>query len=75
MKDRESNLQKVREIIIELCSVRPLRLAEIASLLQKGDNYISRKYLRPMIDSGELRFQFPEMINHPDQTYLTPAKH
>lgn len=75
MKERESNLIKVKEIIKEICSIRPLKLVEIASLLQKGDNYISRKYLKPMIDSGELRFQFPEMINHPDQTYLTINNH
>jgi ATP-dependent DNA helicase RecG len=37
--------------------------------LQKDDNYLSRKYLKPMIDSFELRFQYPEMINHPDQAY------
>jgi ATP-dependent DNA helicase RecG len=74
LKERESNPLKVKEVIKEICSLKPRKLVEIASILQKGDNYISRKYLKPMIDSGELRFQFPEMINHPDQAYLTPNK-
>jgi len=74
LKGRESNPSKVKEVIKEICDLKPRKLVEIASILQKGDNYISRKYIKPMIDSGELRFQFPEMINHPDQAYLTPNK-
>jgi len=70
LKERESDLQKVNDIIKEICKIRPFRLVEIASLLQKGDNYISRKYLKPMIDSGDLKFAFPEMINHPEQAYV-----
>ena len=69
LKGRVSNLLKLKEIIKDICNIRPFKLVEIASLLQKDDNYLSRKYLKPMIDSFELRFQYPEMINHPDQAY------
>jgi ATP-dependent DNA helicase RecG len=65
LKERESNLQKMQDII------RPFKLVEIASLLQKGDNYLSRKYLKPMIDNSELHFLHQEMTNHPEQAYLT----
>ena len=75
LKERESNPLKLKEVIKDICSIRPFKLVEIASLLQKGDNYLSRKYLKPMIDSAELRFQYPEMINHPDQAYFTNNKH
>lgn len=74
LKERESNSLKMREVIKDICNIRPLKLVEIASILQKGDNYLSRKYLKPMIDSGELRFQYPEMINHPDQAYKSNGK-
>ena len=74
LKERENDLQKINEVIQEICKVRPCKLVEIASLLQKGDNYISRKYLKSMIDLGELRFLYPEMINHPDQAYCTIIK-
>lgn len=70
LKERESNIEKVKEVIKEICKVKPYKLVEIASLLQKGDNYISRKYIKPMIDSGELKFLHPEMVNHPEQAYL-----
>ena len=75
LKERESNPLKLKEVIKDICNIRPFKLVEIASLLQKGDNYLSRKYLKPMIDSAELRFQYPEMINHPDQAYFTNNKH
>jgi len=75
LKERESNSLKLKEVIKSICHIRPFKLVEIASLLQKGDNYLSRKYLKPMIDSAELRFQYPEMINHPDQAYITNNKH
>ena len=74
LKERENNLQKMKDIIKAICEIRPFKLVEIASLLQKGDNYLSRKYLKPMVDSDELHFQFPEMINHPDQAYLATKK-
>lgn len=74
LKGRESNLQKMQEVIKDICEIRPYKLVEIASLLQKGDNYLSRKYLKPMIDSSELHFLHQEMTNHPEQAYWTTKK-
>lgn len=71
LKERENNPEKIKELIVELCKIRYYRLIEIASLLQKGDNYISRKFIKPMIDSNELTYQFPDMIKHPEQAYKT----
>jgi ATP-dependent DNA helicase RecG len=71
LKERESNPEKIKEIIVEICRIRYFRLIEIASLLQKGDNYISRKFIKPMIDANELTYQFPDMIKHPEQAYKT----
>jgi ATP-dependent DNA helicase RecG len=70
LRERESNPEKIKEVIKVICNVKPFKLVEIASLLQKGDNYISRKYIKPMIDSGELKFLHPEMVNHPEQAYI-----
>ncbi len=70
LRERENNITKVKEVIKAICKVRAYKLIEIASLLQKGDNYISRKYLKPMIDGGELKFLYPEMVKHPEQAYL-----
>jgi ATP-dependent DNA helicase RecG len=61
----------IESIIKDLCVIRPYKVVEIAILLKKGENYISRKYLKPMIHSGVLSFLYPEMINHPDQAYIS----
>lgn len=70
MKERE-NLEIVQEIILEICAIRPFRLAELGSILNKGDNYISRKYLKPLMDLHKLEFLHSDMINHPNQAYQT----
>lgn len=68
LKERES-FEILEEIILEICNVRPFRLAELGSILGKGDNYLSRKYLKPLIESDKLKFLHSDMINHPNQAY------
>ncbi len=68
MKERES-FEILEEIILDICSVRPYRLAELGSILGKGDNYLSRKYLKPLVESEKLKFLHSDMINHPYQAY------
>jgi len=68
LKKRESNKEKISEIIIELCKIRPYRLLELAILLDKGENYISTEYIKPLLGSS-LDYKFPEVINHPEQAY------
>lgn len=71
---REHNAEKVKDIIKELCAIRAMKAVEIASYLNKGDDYIKRKYLTKMIKDNELVFLHPEMINHPEQAYITKNK-
>ncbi len=71
LKERERDSARMREMIKEICEIRPFKLYELASLFQKGDNYLSRKYLKPMLDNDDLNFNYPDMINHPDQAYIT----
>ncbi len=74
LKKREADLNKVKSVIRELCKLRSYRLSEISLLIKKQENYVSRKYIKPMIDSSDLKFLYPEMINHPEQAYITNIK-
>ena len=47
-----------------------MKASEIASYLNKGDDYIKRKYLAEMIQDKELVYLYPEMLNHPEQAYI-----
>ena len=71
---RENDSGKIKEIISEICTIRPFKLNEIAAILKKSEKHISRYFLKPMVENNELRFLHPEMINHPEQAYLSNKK-
>jgi len=74
LNKREHDSDKVKEIIIELCGLKPMKASEIASYFKKGEGYIKRKYLSEMIKEKQLSYLYQEMLNHPEQAYLTTEK-
>ncbi len=74
LNKREHDSDKVEGIILDLCSIKAMKAIEIASYLNKGEGYIKRKYLSRLIAGGKLRYLHPEMINHPEQAYITNNK-
>ncbi len=74
IKLRENNPEILNGIIKELCTLRAYKLIEIATLLDKRENYIRRKFLLPLIKNKEMRYLYPEMIKHPNQAYRTIEK-
>lgn len=71
LKKREHNKAKIEAIIMDLCKWKPLKASEIAKYFQKEESYFKRKYLSTMIAEKKLKYLHPEMINHPEQAYLT----
>jgi ATP-dependent DNA helicase RecG len=75
LKQRESDKAKISAIIHTLCSRQAYSLAELTTLLKRKDvNYVSRNFIKPMIDSGRLKYRYPEVINHPEQAYEAVQK-
>jgi ATP-dependent DNA helicase RecG len=66
---QRTNPRKMQTIIVELCKWQPMRLEQIADLLQRNKNYVQEKYLKPLIDQGILEYVYPEKPTHPQQTY------
>jgi len=65
----------VKALIRALCSWRPLSARELVAHLGREDaRDLTRTYLRPMIDAGELAYTIPEMPNHPNQKYRLPPQ-
>ena len=54
---------------MEICTGQYFKSTEIARILLKHEDYLKRKFLKPMIENGELEYQYPEMPNHPNQAY------
>ena len=60
----------LEKIILDLCSIRGFERAEIARLLKRDETYV-RTILTRLVKSCKLRMRYPEMPNHPRQTYYT----
>lgn len=69
LNQREHDSDKIKGIIMEICKERSLSAKQISGILNKGEDYIKRKYLSEMIKSRQLIYLHPEMINHPEQAY------
>lgn len=68
---RINDASLVNEIILKLCKIRPFKAVEIAKLFNRQEDYFKRKYLTKLISNKELSYTYPDMINHPDQAYIT----
>lgn len=71
LNKREHDKGKIESIILDLCSLKPMKATEIAGYFQKEESYFKRKYLSNMIAERKLKYLHPDMINHPEQAYIT----
>ena len=60
----------VRAVILELCGLQSHTAAQLCAILQRKDpNDLTRDYLKPMREAGELALLYPESPKHPFQAY------
>lgn len=71
LNKREHDKGKVESIITDLCKLKPWKASEIAAYFNKEEAYFKRKYLSTLIAEKKLKYLHPEMINHPEQAYIT----
>lgn len=65
--------QTLRNLIIDLCSVRPFSATELCELFGRKDpRDLTRNHLKPMREAGQLILRFPESTKHPHQAYMVP---
>jgi ATP-dependent DNA helicase RecG len=64
-----TNPDVLSKLIIELCAWRPMRSIDLARLLNRSEKYLLRKFINPLRKEGLLEFRYPEMTNHPQQSY------
>lgn len=57
------------EIIVRLCSVAPLSVKELSTLLDRSEAYVGDA-IRPLVNERQLTFLFPDQPRHPKQKYL-----
>ncbi len=69
LKEREHNPKKIEAIILEICAAGFVQATHVAEILKRGEDYVKRKYLGPMIKDKRLVYRHPDMLNHPNQAY------
>ncbi len=71
LKPRISDPSEVEVLVLALCK-SPRSVASLSKLLGRNEDYLLRRYLKPLIDAGRLTRLFPDLPNHPSQAYVTP---
>lgn len=64
---------EIRRIIRQLCTGRYLTLRQIASLLERHPDSLRPRFIKHMVESGELDLQFASEPNRPDQAYTASS--
>ena len=60
----------MEEIIVKLCTQKPLMLRELAYLLERTPDGLRNNYLAKLLGKGKIRLKYPDQINHPKQAYI-----
>jgi len=64
----------MEEMIVRLCRERPLRLKELATLLERTPDGLRNNYLGKLLEEGKIRLKYPDQPNHPRQAYIGTGK-
>jgi len=62
--------ERMREVILQLCTGRYMTLKVLAELLDREETYLRQSHLSPMAEAGVLARAFPHKPNDPRQAYL-----
>ncbi len=59
----------VERVIVELCSGRFMSRDQLSKLLDRSSEKLRKDYLSPLVESGRLRYRYPDAPNSPNQAY------
>ncbi|MBX0334842.1 putative DNA binding domain-containing protein [Pontibacter sp. HSC-14F20] len=70
MGKRKFSKGDTADVIVQLCTWKPLKLREIAEILGRtSEKHLLHRYITPLRKEGRLQYTEPDMPNHPDQAY------
>lgn len=61
----------MEDMIVQLCARKPLRLKELADMLERTPDGLRNNYLAKLLRENRLRLKYPDQVNHPRQAYIT----
>ncbi len=63
--------EEVINTVLALCAIKPLKLEELETLLNRSGESLRKKYLQQLVKEKRLRRLYATKPNHPEQAYIT----
>ncbi|HIF9506440.1 TPA: RNA-binding domain-containing protein [Photobacterium damselae] len=67
-------INEMEDIILNICQGQYVAISELAKLMNRSNQNIRQKYLKPLVDKGDLKMAFPQTPSTPKQGYTTTTK-
>ena len=62
------------ELIVNLCTIKPLSAREISNYLNRDLKWIKSKYISKLVKEGRINLLYPDNPKNPNQKYYVKNK-
>lgn len=66
---KKTSVEKIEQAVLALCAWKDFTAEQLALIVKRDKNRLTRICLSPMIEKELLVYKYPEMPKHPNQTY------
>ena len=60
----------LNKLVVDMCSIVPLSMDDLSVLLHRKSKSFKNKNIKVLLETKQLFYWIPEMINHPQQKYV-----
>ena len=61
----------LNKLVVDMCSIVPLSMDDLSVLLHRNSKSFKNKNIKVLLENNQLLYWIPEMINHPQQKYVS----
>ena len=63
----------LNKLVVDMCSIVPLSMDDLSVLLHRNSKSFKNKNIKVLLETKQLFYWIPEMINHPQQKYVADS--
>ena len=60
----------LNKLVVDMCSIVPLSMDDLSVLLHRNSKSFKNKNIKVLLETKQLFYWIPAMINHPQQKYI-----
>lgn len=61
----------LNKLVVDMCSIVPLSMDDLSVLLHRNSKSFKNKNIKVLLENNQFFYWIPEMINHPQQKYVS----